>query len=59
MPLNALTHLIYKLVLAILLVRVNKSYFVLKKKYHVTKKGAGGGGHQINVTKCLQGGEEA
>jgi hypothetical protein len=32
MPLNYLTHLIHQFVLVILLVKVNKSYFVLKEK---------------------------
>jgi hypothetical protein len=42
MPLNALTHLIHQFVLVILLVKVNKSYFVLKEKMsHQTGGGEG------------------
>jgi hypothetical protein len=46
MPLlNALTHLIHQLLLVILLVEVNKSYFVFKEKM------SGGGGEMTpNVT---------
>jgi hypothetical protein len=54
MPLNALTHLIHQFVLVGLLVKVNKSYFVLKGKMS-RHTGGGGGGGQRNVTKCHQG----
>jgi hypothetical protein len=50
MPLNALTYLIHQFVLAILLVKVNKSYFFEGK--NVTSHQGGGG--RINVTKCYQ-----
>jgi hypothetical protein len=40
MPLNAITHLIHQFELVILLVKVNKSYFVLKEK-NVTSHGGG------------------
>ncbi len=48
--LNALTHLIHQFVLVILLVKVNKSYFVLKKKmsHHTGGGGGGGGGSEIS-----------
>jgi hypothetical protein len=48
MLLNALTHLIHQFGLVILLVKVNKSYFVLKENMYVTE----GGGGQRNDTKC-------
>jgi hypothetical protein len=41
MTLNALTYLIHQFVLVILLVKVNKSYFVLKEKM---SRHTGGGG---------------
>jgi hypothetical protein len=55
MPLDALTHLIHQFVLVILLVNVNKSFFVLKEKNVMLHRGGGVGG-QRNVTKCHQGG---
>jgi hypothetical protein len=62
MPLNALTHFIHQSVLVILLVKVNKSYFVLKEKMSC-HAGVGGVGGQRNVTrgragskKCLKNG---
>ncbi len=42
MTLNALTYLIHQFVLVILLVKVNKSYFVLKEK--MSRHTGGGGG---------------
>jgi hypothetical protein len=43
MPLkNALTHLIHQFVLVILLVKVNKSYFVFKEKMSHHTWGGGG-----------------
>ena len=60
MPLNPLTHLIHQFVLVILLVKVNKSYFVLKEnmschrgggrgseKCHQMSPGGGGGGQKV------------
>jgi hypothetical protein len=44
MPLNALTHLIHQSVLVILLVKANKSNFVLKEKMSRHTEGGGGGG---------------
>jgi hypothetical protein len=58
MPLNALTHLIHQFVLVILLVQVNKSYLVLKKKMSRHTRG-GGGEEQRNVTRGRGGGPKS
>ena len=49
MPLNALTHFIHQFLLVILLVKVNKSYFVLNGKMsHHTGAGGGGGSEKYH-----------